>query len=241
MLMLPASAEVIAGPAAAAEAAPGELSVIANVMRAPPLPFVPAAQHGRPVVMARMVCAGDAEAGERAIAPIRALAPPLADRVRPIRYPEIYEKGPRPAIDGGTNVLVDGLAPGAGETILEHLETSTAQIPIVQLRVLGGAVARVPDDATAFGYRGARLMVNVTAIDNSPEEGPEHKAWASGLATALSDGAAAAYAGFLGDEGEHGVRRAYPPATLDRLARVKRQYDPGDLFRLNENIRPAEA
>jgi len=138
-------------------------------------------------------------------------------------------------------VLVDGLAPGAGETILEHLETSTARIPIAQLRVLGGAMARVPDDATAFGYRGARLMVNVTAMDDSPEEGPEHKAWASGLATALSDGAAAAYVGFLGDEGEQGVRRAYPPATLDRLAQVKRQYDPDDLFRLNENIRPAEA
>jgi FAD/FMN-containing dehydrogenase len=243
MLMLPASAEVIVGLVAAAEAAPEELSVIANVMKAPPLPFVPAEQHGKPVVMARMVYAGDAEAGERAIAPLRALATPLADMVRPIRYPEIYEgpEGRRPAIDAGTNVLVDGLTPGAGETILEHLKTSTAQIPIAQLRVLGGAMARVPDDATAFGYRGARLMVNVTAMDDSPEEGPEHKAWASGLATALSDGTAAAYVGFLGDEGEQGARRAYPPATLDRLDQVKRQYDPDDLFRLNENIRPAEA
>jgi FAD/FMN-containing dehydrogenase len=241
MLMLPASAEVIVGLVAAAEAAPEELSVIANVMKAPPLPFVPAGQHGKPVVMARMVYAGDAEAGERAIAPIRALATPLADMIRPIRYPEIYEEGRRPAIDGGTNVLVDGLTPGAGETILEHLETSTAQIPVAQLRVLGGAMARVPDDATAFGYRGARLMVNVTAMDDSPEEGPEHKAWASSLATTLSDGTTAAYVGFLGDEGEQGVRRAYPPATLHRLAQVKRQYDPDDLFRLNENIRPAEA
>ena len=243
MLMLPASAEVIVGLVAAAEAAPEELSVIANVTKAPPLPFVPAEQHGKPVVMARMVYAGDAEAGERAIAPIRALATPLADMVRPIRYPEIYEgpEGPRPAIDGGTNVLVDGLGPGAGEVILEHLETSTAQIPAAQLRVLGGAMARVPDDATAFGYRGAKLMVNVAAMDESPEEGPEHKAWASSLATALSDGTAAAYVGFLGDEGEQGVRRAYPPATLDRLAQVKRQYDPENLFRLNENIRPAEA
>jgi FAD/FMN-containing dehydrogenase len=242
MLMLPASAEVIVGLVAAAEAAPEELSVIANVTKAPPLPFVPAEQHGKPVVMARMVYAGDAEAGERAIAPIRALATPLADMVRPIRYPEIYE-GPevRPAIDGGTNVLVDGLVPRAGETSLEHLETSTAQIPAAQLRVLGGAMARVPDDATAFGYRGARLMVNVAAMDESPEQGPEHKAWASGLATALSDGTAAAYVGFLGDEGEQGVRRAYPPATLDRLDQVKRQYDPDDLFRLNENIRPAKA
>jgi FAD/FMN-containing dehydrogenase len=243
MLVLPASAEVIVGLVAAAEAAPEELSVIANVTKAPPLPFVPAEQHGKPVVMARMVYAGDAEASERAIAPIRALATPLADMVRPIRYPEIYEgpEGPRPAIDGGTNVLVDGLVPGAGETILDHLETSTAQIPAAQLRVLGGAMARVPDDATALGYRGAKLMVNVAAMDESPKEGPEHKAWASSLATALSDGTAAAYVGFLGDEGEQGVRRAYPPATLDRLDQVKRQYDPDDLFRLNENIRPAEA
>lgn len=241
MLVLPASAEVIAGLVAAAEAAPEELSVIANVAKAPPLPFVPAEQHGKPVVMARMIYAGAAEASERAIAPIRALATPLADMVRPIRYPEIYEgPEPRPAIDGGTNLLVDGLVPGAGETILEHLQTSTAQIAAAQLRVLGGAMARVPDDATAFAYRGAKLMVNVAAMDESPEKGPEHKAWASSLATALSDGTAAAYVGFLGDEGEQGVRRAYPPATLDRLDQVKRQYDPDDLFRLNENISPAE-
>ena len=240
MLLLPASAEVIAGLVAAAQAAPEELSVIATVAKAPPLPFVPAAQHGKPVVVARMVYAGDAQAGERAIAPLRALATPLADMVRPMRYPEIYEgPEPRPAVDGGTNVLVDGLAPGAGQTILEHLGAATAQHPAAQLRVLGGAVARVPDDATAFGHRGARLMVNVAAVDARPQQAPEHKAWARGLAAALSGGTAAAYVGFLGDEGQQGVRRAYPPATLDRLGQVKRRYDPDDLFRLNENVHPA--
>ena len=105
MLMLPASADVITGLVAAADAAPEELSVIANVMKAPPLPFIPAEQHGKPVVMALMVYAGDAEAGEQAIAPIRALATPLADMVRPIRYPEMYAgpEGPRPAFAAGTN------------------------------------------------------------------------------------------------------------------------------------------
>ena len=88
--MLPASAEVITGLVAAAEAAPEELSMIANILKAPPLPFIPPEQHGKPVVIALMVYAGDAEAGERAIAPIRALAKPLADMVRPIRYPEMY-------------------------------------------------------------------------------------------------------------------------------------------------------
>jgi FAD/FMN-containing dehydrogenase len=91
MLMLPASIGVITGLVAAAEAAPEELSIIANIAKAPPLPFVPSEQHGKPVVIALMVYADDAEAGERALAPIRALATPLADMVRPIRYPEIYE------------------------------------------------------------------------------------------------------------------------------------------------------
>jgi len=89
MLMLPASADVISGLIAAAEAAPKELSIIANIAKAPPVPFVPAEYHGKPIVIAPMVYAGDVEAGERAIAPIRAVAAPLADTVRPIRYPEI--------------------------------------------------------------------------------------------------------------------------------------------------------
>ncbi len=241
MLMLPASVEVIDGLVAAADAAPEELSLIANITKAPPMPFIPAEAHGKPIVIALMVYAGDAEPAQRAIAPIRALATPLADLVRPIHYPEMYEgpEGPRPAASAGTNVLVDSLAPGAAEAILEHLETSSAQMAGVQLRVLGGAMARVPDDATAFGHRGARMMVNVAAMYGNPAEGAEHEAWASGLATALSDGTAAAYVGFLGDDGDEGVRRAYPPATLKRLADVKRQYDPDNLFRLNLNVTPA--
>jgi FAD/FMN-containing dehydrogenase len=239
MLLLPASTEVITGLVAAAEAAPEELSVIANAIKAPPLPFIPTESHGKPVVIALMVYAGDADAGERAIAPIRALATPLADMVRPIRYPEMYAgpEGPRAVFAAGTNVLIDAFATGAAEAILEHLETSAAPMAGIQLRVLGGAMARVPDDATAFGHRGATMMVNIAAMYESPEDAPEHEAWASNLATALSDGtAAAAYVGFLGDEGEEGVRRAYPTATLERLAEVKRRYDPDNLFRLNLNV-----
>ncbi len=240
MLMLPASAGLIAGLVAAAEAAPEELSVIANILKAPPAPFIPAEQHGKPVVMALMVYAGDVEAGESAIAPIRALATPLADMVRPIRYPQMYEgpEGPPPAFAGGTNVLLDAFSSAAPEAILEHLETSTAPLAAAQLRVLGGAMARVPDGATAFGHRGAKMMVNVAAMYQRPEDGPEHEAWAGSLATALSDGTPAAYVGFLGDDGERGIRRAYPSATLDRLAEVKRRYDPDNVFRLNHNVPP---
>ncbi|MFL5887262.1 MAG: FAD-binding oxidoreductase [Thermoleophilaceae bacterium] len=241
MLLLPASAEVITGLVAAADAAPNELSVIANIAKAPPLPFIPAERHGKPVVMAQMVYAGGAEAAERAIAPIRALATALADMVRPIRYREMFEgpEGPRPGFDAGTNVLVDGLAPQAAEAILEHLETSTAQMGAAQLRVLGGAMARVPDGATAFGHRLATIMVNIAAMYANPDERRTHEAWVASLATAVSDGSSAAYAGFLGDSGDQGVRRAYPPATLERLAEVKRKYDPENLFRLNANVPPA--
>jgi FAD/FMN-containing dehydrogenase len=241
MLLLPASTDVINGLVAAADAAPEELSMIANILKAPPLPFIPAEQHGKPVVIALMVYAGGAEGGERAIAPIRALATPLADMVRPIRYPQMYAgpEAPPPAFAAGTNILVDGLPRRGAEAILEHLETATAAVAAVQLRVLGGAMERVPAEATAFGHRGAKLMANIAAMYQRPEERPEHEAWASTLTRALSDGATpAAYVGFVGDEGEEGVRRAYPPATLERLAQVKRRYDPDNLFRLNVNVRP---
>src|SRR5512133_139775 len=90
ILILPATPEVIAGFIAEAEAAPEDLSTIANIMPAPPMPFLPAEQHGRLVVMAMLVHAGQTETGERAITPFRKLAKPLADLVRPMPYPEIY-------------------------------------------------------------------------------------------------------------------------------------------------------
>lgn len=238
MLVLPASADVITGLVAAAHAAPEELSVIAKVMKAPPLPFIPPEHHGKPVVMARMVYAGEPPAGDKAIAPIRTLATPVADMVRPIRYPEMYA-GPeaRPAFSVGTNLLLDDLSAGGAEAIIAHLQAATAAIAAVEVRVLGGAMASVPDLATAFSHRRAKLMVNIAAMDKRIEERDE--TWAAGLAKALSDGVTTpAYIGFIGDEGEDGIRRAYPPATLKRLVQVKRRYDPNNLFHLNLNVTP---
>lgn len=244
MLLLPADTGVITGLIAAADAAPENLSMIANILKAPPLPFIPAEHHGRPVIMVQMVYAGSATAGERAIAPIRALARPLADMVRPIHYPEMYAgaEAPGPAYAAGTNLLVDELPARAAETILGHLETATAPMAAVQVRVLGGAMARVADDATAFGHRGVKLMVNIAAMHPRPEDRAEHEAWAAGLSHALSEGSTTpAYLGFVGDEGQEGVRRAYPPATLERLAQVKRAYDPDNLFHRNMNVLPQGA
>ena len=109
---------------------------------------------------------------------------------------------------------------------------------VVQIRALGGAMARVPAEATAFAHRRHSLMTNVAAILGQPDDRPAQEEWVAGLAAQLGD-EQGAYVGFLADEGEERVRAAYPGATWDRLAAVKAQYDPGNLFRLNQNIPPA--
>jgi FAD/FMN-containing dehydrogenase len=241
MLLLPATPDVIAGFVAAADNAPEELSTIANVMPAPPLPFVPAEHHGQLVVMATLAYAGDSEAGERAIAPFRALAEPLADMVRPMPYPEIFPPEPedfRPIATART-LFADSVDRDAAETILEHIRAATAPMAAAQLRVLGGAMARVPADATAFAHRQSRIMVNVAAMGMQPDEVALHEGWVANLAGALQQDDAGAYVGFLADEGEKRIRAAYPGATWDRLAAVKATYDPTNLFRLNQNVPPA--
>jgi FAD/FMN-containing dehydrogenase len=241
MLLLPATADVIHSFVAEAEAAPEELSTIANVMPAPPMPFVPAEHVGRLVVMALMVHAGAIEDGERAVAPFRALAEPIADMVRPMPYPEIYPPDDpeyRPVFATRT-MFVDAVDRRTAETIVDRLGASTAPMRVAQLRVLGGAMARVPDDATAFAHRGRRIMVNVAALYERPEEKGAHEEWVDGFAAALDQGDGGAYVNFLGDEGEERIREAFPGATWDRLRAIKRRYDPNNLFRLNQNIPPA--
>ncbi len=241
MLMLPATPETIAGFLAEAEGAPEELSTIANVMTAPPMPFVPEEYHGKIVIMALVCFAGDDEAGQRAFAPFRALASPIVDMVRPISYPEMYppeDPNYRPVAAART-MFVDAVDGSAISTILERLEASSAMMRAAQLRVLGGAMARVPEDSTAFAHRGRQLMVNVAAIYGDPGERVTHEQWVTDFSAALQRGEAGAYTGFLSDEGEARVHQAYPGPTWDRLAEIKARYDPTNLFRLNQNVPPA--
>jgi FAD/FMN-containing dehydrogenase len=241
MLILPATASVIASFVAEADAAPDELSTIANVMTAPPLPFLPPEVHGRVVLMALLAYAGTIEDAERVLAPFRALATPLADMVGPMPYPQIFppeDESYRPVAESRT-MFVDDFDERTADMVLDRLRASTASMAATQLRVLGGAIARVPADATAFAHRERRILVNVAAIYERSEEQPEHAAWVDGLSTELNRGDAAGYTGFLGDEGEERVRAAYPGATWDRLAAIKARYDPDNVFRLNQNIPPA--
>jgi FAD/FMN-containing dehydrogenase len=241
MLLLPATAETIAGWMAESAAAPEELSSIANIMPAPPMPFVPAEWHGKLVIMALVCYAGPADEGERALAPFRALATPIADMVKPMSYLELF--GPEDEsynpIPAARTLFIDEVDKSVAETIVERLSSSDAAFRVTQLRELGGAVARVPASATAYAHRDRRVLVNLAVLCDSLDEVPARQAWVDEYAALLKQGDDDAYVGFVGDEGPAGVRHAYPAATYERLARVKAQYDPTNLFRMNQNVEPA--
>jgi len=241
ILVLPATADTIAGFMAAAEAAPEELSAIASVMTCPPLPFVPEEHHGSLVIVAMLVHAGQVEEGEAAVRPFRGLATPLADLVRPMAYPEMFPPGDgdyHPTAVART-MFVDAIDRPVAETILRYLEASEASMRVAQLRVLGGAMARVPVDATAFAHRRSRIMVNVAAFYEGAEDRVDRQTWVDDFAAALRQGDHGAYVNFLADEGAERVRAAYPGPTWDRLGTIKRRYDPTNVFRLNQNVQPA--
>jgi FAD/FMN-containing dehydrogenase len=241
MLILPATTEVIASFIAAATAAPDELSTIANVMPAPPMPFVPAEHHGQLVIMALMAYTGATEVAERVIAPFRSLATPVVDMVRPMPYPDIFlpeEEGYHPVAVGRT-MFIDSIDHRAAQTIVDHLQASTAPIRVAQLRVLGGAVARVPAEATAFAHRRSPIMVNLAAVFERPDEAAVHEPWVAAFAATLHQGNRGAYIGFLTDDSEARVRDAYPGDAWDRLAAIKSRYDPTNLFHFNHNVPPA--
>jgi FAD/FMN-containing dehydrogenase len=241
MLFLPATPEIVRSFVAEAEAAPEELSTIAAVMVAPPMPFIPAEYHGKLIVMAMMVYTGDIDAGLRAVAPFRALATPITDMLRPMRYPEMYppEQAGYHPIAASRTMFIDTADQHTVDVIFEHLRSSTAQMAVAQLRVLGGAMARIPNDATAFAHRHRRIMVNVAALYGNLADAAKHEAWAIEFAAALRQGDAGAYVNFLSADGKDRIRDAYPGATWDRLVAIKTQYDPTNVFRLNQNIAPA--
>ncbi|MFL5869952.1 MAG: FAD-binding oxidoreductase [Solirubrobacterales bacterium] len=240
ILILPATAETVSGFAAAAEAAPDALSTIANVMPAPPMPFVPAELHGELVIMAFLCHCGAEEDGQAAIEPFRSLAEPIADMVAPIPYPKIYppeQEGYHPTVVSRTMFLdrVDG---PTAETIVDRLASSDAAMRVTQLRVLGGAIARVPAEATAFAHRGANVMCNVVSFYDGSDDRLRRQAWVDQFAGEIRQEAPGAYVNFMGDEGTERLRAAYPGATWDRLTEIKRRYDPDNLFRSNQNIPP---
>lgn len=241
MLILPATPETIFGFMEEAERAPDELSAIANIMPAPPMPMVPSEYHGKLIIMALVMYAGNTESGNRALAPFRALATPIADMVKPMRYPEIFppEDATYHPTAASHTMFMDSVDTKLANTIINHLEASNAPMRVVQLRVLGGAMAKVATTDTAFAHRKKRILTNIASFYTGADKA-EREAWVKNVSRDLYQGDSGAYVGFLGNEGESRVHAAYPGETWDRLASIKQIYDPDNLFRLNQNIPPAK-
>jgi FAD/FMN-containing dehydrogenase len=241
LLAMPATAETLAGLVEAASAAPDALSLIANVLAAaPPMPFVPAELVGTPLALVLLVYDGPREEAEQAVAPLRALAPPIADFVREMPYNQMFAmEAPEAPPRALTNTFFsDRLDENDAAELLGRMQASTALLAAAQIRVLGGAVSRVPSDATAYAHRQRPLLVNVAAIYAAPDEDALHRSWADDAAAALRHGEDGAYVNFLGDEGPERVRAAYPGSTWDRLVEIKAHYDPDNVFRINQNVVP---
>jgi FAD/FMN-containing dehydrogenase len=241
LLVLPATAGTISGFVELAGDAPEELTCIANVLPAPPLPFLPEEWHGRPVVLAMMVHAGEGPGAEQALAPFRALDTPIADLVGPMPYPDVYPPDddwhPTAA---ARNLFTDSLDQADAALIVERISASTAEIAAVQIRVLGGAVDRLSNEASAFAHRDRAIMLNIAAIYSDPGQAGTHTRWSDELTAALQKGGPGVYVNFLADDSEARIREAYPKHTWERLRAVKRRYDPANLFRINSNIPPAD-
>src|SRR3989442_1346565 len=178
--------------------------------------------------------------GERAGGPFGGLATRIVDMVKPSRYPEMSppdDPNYHPIATGRT-LFIDSVDRDVADVIVGHLGGTDALMRVAQLRVLGGAMARVPVEATAFAHRKSRIMVNVASLCELPDQAPEYEAWVTGFAAALKQGDSGAYVNFLVDEGEARIRDAYPGKTWDRLRSIKTRYDPTNLFRLNQNTPP---
>jgi len=243
MLLLPATAQTVSGFVAAALAAPDELTTIANVMPCPPMPFLPAELHGTLVLMALVCFAGDEAAAEPVLAPLLALAEPLANLIHAGSYIELYPPDTsdyHPTAISRT-MFVQSVDEARAATILDRLAASDASVRVAQLRALGGAVARVPAGTTAYAHRGCPVMVNVASFYDGPDDAPVRQAWVEELVRALDDGTPGAYVNFVADEGAERVRAIYPGRTWERLAAVKATYDPTNVFRRNQNIAPASS
>jgi FAD/FMN-containing dehydrogenase len=239
MLILPATAEVISRFAAEAEAAPDELSTIVSILPAPPEPFIPPEYHGQIVTLAMMVYTGDVDQGLRVIAPFRRLAEPIVDLLGPMPYPQIYppEDPDFHPVTALRSKFIDQVDERTAQVMLDHLRTSTAFLPIVEFRVLGGAMARVPVEATAFAHRSSPIMASIIALYENRDEAAIHNAWVSSAIADLDQCEGVVYVNFMADEGR-ACLFAYPHATWKRLVAIKAKYDPTNLFHRNYNIPP---
>jgi FAD/FMN-containing dehydrogenase len=242
-ILLPATRDVLRSLVPMLLAAPDELTAMPLIMTAPPDPAIPDEHHGRPVVKLSVAWSGAADAGDRALAPLRALGSPITDTVAWQPYPDLFSPVDRDAEPtwgvSSRSLFLDDLGNATIEVIERRLTEAEAPDAIVQLRVLGGAMARVPGDATAFGWRDRPALLWIIVPYKDLAQAATIEAWTGAFHAELAAGGAATYVNFMGAEDADAVRSAYPASAYARLRELKRRYDPDNVFRANHNIRPA--
>jgi FAD/FMN-containing dehydrogenase len=235
--------EVLRGYRSWAADAPGEVSTVVNLRLAPPLPIIPERLHGVPVVTIVCCYAGaDPDAGERLLAPVRRLGTPLLDLVAVKPY-AAHQATFDATVPHGLHYhwrshYLDDLGDGAVDTLVDHAWSHRSPWSYTILFQLGGAVRRLPEEATAFSGRGAGYALNINAVATGGDGLPEQAAWARRTWEAMRPHGNGVYVNFLDREGNERVRAAYGEAKWRRLAELKRTWDPDNLFRLNQNITP---
>ena len=241
-LFLTPTREALRGLEAVAAAAPEALSTISMLMPAPTAPFIPESVQGKQTLAVMFVYDGDPESGQQALEPFRALSEPMAEFVMPMPYVGIYEMlkaAEQRAPASHRSLFLETLDDAAVDEIVTRMSAPSSPHAMTQVRILGGQMARVSADATAFAHRDAKVMLTIITPFEDPSEAPVHAAWTHGYYEALRPRSSGVYSNFLEVEGEDRIREAYPDATYRRLAQIKRRYDPTNLFRLNQNIAPA--
>ncbi len=226
---------------------PDELGLVVRLGTVPPLPVIPEELHGRPAIAVACCYAGAVEDGERAVLPLRRFASPLIDLVAPKPY-VAHQGGLDDTVPHGWHYYwksanLAGLSDDTVAVIADHAYTANSPRSYVVMFHMGGAVARVANDATAYSGRDVAHNINIDAAwlpHESVEDAAAEMAWARRFLQALQPHRApGVYINFLdSDDGTERVREAYGDQIYRRLAEVKAKYDPDNVFHHNKNIRP---
>jgi hypothetical protein len=224
--------------------APDDLGAAVAFVSAPPEPFVPPEMHFKPIVGVVICWTGSQEEGEQVVAPIREVAQPAVDMVGPMPYTALQSM-----LDGGgpygiRAYLKAEFLPDLDEgTIADLVKVGGSRPgPMCQLLLepLGGAISRVGEDETALGRRDVSWCYHALTMWMEPEQDAAQMAWARKIADDLSPHTTSGvYLNFTSDEGDDRVRSTYGEEKYARLVALKDRYDPDNLFRLNQNIKPS--
>ncbi|OZV77365.1 FAD-linked oxidase [Micromonospora echinospora] len=223
--------------------APDELGSIVNLRLCPPLPTVPAALHGTPV-MAMVLCwSGDIDDGLAALRPFREMGPSIIDTVAPMAYVDLQRLVDASVPHGKhyywRSADVATLTDDVIDTVVTHASRITSGTSAVPIYHLGGAVGRVPSHQSSYASRNAGHNINIFAGWEPDDDRDRHVAWVRDFSDALAAHTTGKYVNFLSDEGADGVREAYGDRWRHLLA-LKRRVDPANLFRYNYNIDPGQ-